>query len=85
MRPLIMLARVVLPAPFGPMTARISPLGRLRSDVFDGLDAAEVPAERLGPKQDHGRAPLHAWRNVPMIPLGKAMISTTRMMPTAIM
>ena len=25
MRPLIMLARVVLPAPFGPMTARISP------------------------------------------------------------
>ena len=59
--------------------------GDLEINVFDGLHATEVPAERLGPKQDHGPVPPRAWRNVPMIPLGKAMMSTTKMMPTAIM
>ena len=43
--PVIRLTSVVLPAPFGPIRATISPFVEREAQVVDGLDAAEVPAE----------------------------------------
>ena len=51
MAPAIMLNSVVLPAPFGPMTAKIAPCGTAKLTLVDGDEAAEALADRIEREQ----------------------------------
>ena len=47
------LTSVVLPAPFGPIRPRISPLLSYEVDAVDGVNTAEVDLEAAGLEQLH--------------------------------
>ena len=53
MTPVRQLKKVLLPAPFGPMMARISPLRDLEVDAIERGQAAEADGQVLGAQ--HGR------------------------------
>ena len=55
--PAIMLNSVVLPAPFGPITAKISPSGTVEAHAVDGDQAAEAFADGVERKQRRHRLP----------------------------
>ena len=69
-----------MPAPFGPMSPRISPFSSRKREVSDGLEAAE-PLRDVGELEEahaaSGAGEACGWRrarhslNVPTIPFGK--------------
>ena len=74
----ISLNSVDLPAPFGPITDRISPFAHREGDVVDGDEAAEALGEVRYLKQlGHGSA-LASWQWSARLsrPLGRTSIST---------
>ena len=83
-RPQIIPTSVVLPAPLGPMTARISPLFDTDGDVLDRAQTAEASPEsdRLEERRGHGSHGAIFARTVPMIPSGKKSTSTSSAPPT---
>ena len=55
--PAIALSSVDLPAPFAPMTARVSPFAQREVDAVDGLEVAVVDVERRDLQQGHAASP----------------------------
>ncbi len=72
MNPETRLKTVVLPAPFGPISAVIEPSATPKLSVVDGRDAAEGLAELLEPR---GASPPYfsrrSWRRSPRMPCGR--------------
>ena len=60
MTPVRQLKNVLLPAPLGPMMARISPRPDLEIDAVERGEAAEAHGQRLG-AQDGARLPDRRW------------------------
>ena len=65
MKPATMAKVVVLPAPFGPISAVMAPAGTSKIDAFDGLEAAEADGQAAAPQ---------ARRHLAMPPGRKAMM-----------
>ena len=92
--PVMRLNSVVLPEPFGPMTACRLPPRNLERDVVDGVDPAERPVEPDGPQDHiprrftHDALRMRARRRAatdmtsPHRPCGNARTHTTKIAPT---
>ena len=77
-----MLNSVVLPAPFGPITAKISPLRDLASDAID----RDQPAKALrdagdGEERAHERSSRRRRASHGQMPSGSAITTTSRQTP----
>ena len=62
--PVRQLKKVLLPAPFGPMTARISPRANREIDIVERGQPAEADRQGLGAQDRGGRLPDGAGRRV---------------------
>ena len=82
--PAIMLNSVVLPAPFGPITAKIAPCGTSKLTLVDREQAAEPLADAVDrKKRAHFGFPVSPRRRQSHghTPSGSAMITSSRQMP----
>ena len=84
MRPQIRLTKVVLPAPFGPITARDLAGMQREIDHVDGLQAAEDCGRDCVAMSSacHGSHLTQRSRTVPRMPLGKNRTSRMSAAPT---
>ena len=82
--PEIMLMKVVLPAPFGPITQRTSPLASVKVEVLVRHQAAEALGQAVGPKQlGHGYSAAEAGsRSRPQARLRNSTMTAMKMRPT---
>ena len=77
MRPEIRLTKVVLPAPFGPMTARISPGSSAKVDIRRRPSGRRSCGERPSVVRSGVTAAMsHSARTVPRMPFGKNSTSS---------
>ena len=80
-KPLIRLNRVVLPAPFGPMTARNSPGSTRQRNIVQRRQRAEAAGDIFQPQQAHDR--LRRRKN-PSTPSGKNITDSTKTRPITV-
>ena len=89
MKPVMMANSVVLPAPFGPISAVMRPASAVNDARVDGEQAAEAARDILDPQQlSHAGAPpvwsgtaRAGWSNNPAMPRGANATTRTSTAP----